>query len=930
MFYLSRGNFSAKNISEIIRKITNNNPEYEEVYEEIEKNGFRIEPEIITRESNKGIQISESVSLNIRNEDRELIEKITSLTREEQREIISQGGLSNVREIMNTTFAKEQRKESISKEEYYSEAIFSLYDWEKIGIQEFTQEERKSFLDRMKKEHVVELYEILEKAEITRDEIPKVILNLITRRNNFEIEDDDTADKIKEKRIEQYRKYITEDLEIFKTEMSVERVERFLGYYDVEKTDIKLRPYQQRAHEKVSEIYKDKRFASVVLPTGSGKSFVTIAQLMEHQNEEILYLAPQNEILEQMKDYIIEYVHGKINTVGRSKEAIIADVFPNIKFATYPGLLGKDGKEIINKKYGFVVVDEAHRTGREKDEEKEKDITTWREKLDELLDNQAEATKVLGITATPRRDSDGINMLNEIAEKLGYTNEEAVSGKHMAMNLSLTNAIRLGLIVNPKLVSCAYNLSQDGTLDKTKEKIDEISNVEIRNRKLEEYEKVRRNLEEVIGISEILQENIKKGGKYIVFLPVVDNIEDEDGNIIGRKKGKDKIADYQKQLEEYFKDTDIKVNFHSMLGEYGDKENLKRLKEFENSSQEETQLLLVMNKANEGLHIENLNGIIWLRPLDENSRTLYLQQLGRAIYSEDPDNKTKDEDRPTVIDLVNNTLKVKWEEEYTEQSDIELLTLILDWTQKHNQTLPDINSTDKEEAGYAKVLKEIQNKYIKYKENGTEELDDDKSEEIDTILNLGSQIDLWRIELSDKIKKETEKTQDNKKDKEEIGPFEIEGILKDFIELEKTVDAEYYKSTIEEYIETLESLQDIGVDVSKMIRKDTIKTLVKKSNISEETLIELGFNIEQKIGSKKEQIASVYRGRAKGTKPTEEQVERLANLGICLEKKEITGKDIAKASIDAVKDPDLLDAEDNVLKAEVEKVKGGKNKDEQS
>lgn len=88
-----------------------------------------------------------------------------------------------------------------------------------------------------------------------------------------------------------------------------------MGYYDVKGTEIRLRPYQQTAVERTNEIFEGNRFASVILPTGAGKSFVALSQLMEHQNEEILYLAPQNEILEQMKDYIIKYIHGPINTI---------------------------------------------------------------------------------------------------------------------------------------------------------------------------------------------------------------------------------------------------------------------------------------------------------------------------------------------------------------------------------------------------------------------------------------------------------------------------------------------------------------------------------------------------------------------------------------------------------------------------------------
>ena len=366
-------------------------------------------------------------------------------------------------------------------------------------------------------------------------------------------------------------------------------------------------------------------------------------------------------------------------------------------------------------------------------------------------------------------------------------NREAVSGKHIAMNMSLTNAIRMGLVVNPKLVSCAYSLKTDESLDELKDKIDQIEDIQDRNEKLEEYEALRRNVENAEGIPQILQANVKKGGKYIVFLPIVEDLEDEDGNVIGRKKGKDKIADYEKQIAEYFKGSDIIPNFHSMLGEYGDKDNSRRLEEFQNSNSEETEFMLVMNKANEGLHIDKLDGMIWLRPMDENSKILYLQQLGRVIYAEDPDNPTKDDDRPVVIDLVNNTLKVNWENEITEQDDIQMLNLILDWTERHNGTLPDINSSDKEETGYATVLKEIQNKYKEYLKNEFEGLNEKQIEEVQEIVRLGSTIDLWQINLPERNKRDGESKGRSFSDGK-VGLFELTGLLKDFVELKDTVD----------------------------------------------------------------------------------------------------------------------------------------------
>ena len=329
LFYLARSQSNAKELARILSEITENNPKYAEVIKYIENNGFRIEPEIITRQSNRGVKLSESTSLDLNGDATQLIDKIKELSEAEQIEIIENGGLSDVRNIMSSTFSKTQRDEQISKEEYYAEAIFSLYDWQKIGIEEFTPEERNNLIKRMQAEYCVELYQKLEEQGIDRKNIPTILLNIITRSNDFKITEKDTPETIKAKRLEQYDRLIAENIEslkqreakdntsILNQNLSIERIERFLGYYDVQGTEIQLRPYQQIATDKADEILQEHRFASVILPTGGGKSFVALAQLMEHQNEEMLYLAPQNEILEQMKDYIIKYIHGPVNTIRK-------------------------------------------------------------------------------------------------------------------------------------------------------------------------------------------------------------------------------------------------------------------------------------------------------------------------------------------------------------------------------------------------------------------------------------------------------------------------------------------------------------------------------------------------------------------------------------------------------------------------------------
>ena len=851
MFYLSKARQNAIRLSDALSSILGDNSGFENIIQHIRENGFRVEPEIISRLSGKGVKLSESVNLDLPKEEQELVDEIRKLSTEELEVVLQNGGLANVQDIVSRVYGNGKEDKQIDKSRYYAEAIFSLYDWNKIGIEKFTPQERESLIQKIQESDVVNIYKQLEERGVSRQEIPTVLLNTITGKKQELYED-----------------------------ISIERIERFLGYYDVPNTGIQLRPYQQTAKENVDKILKDNRFASLILPTGGGKSFVALAQLMEHQNEEILYLAPQNEILEQMKDYIIKYIHGPVNTLGKSKDELVAEIFPNIKFATYPGLLSKENEELIKKQYGFIVLDELHRTGAKE----------WGNKLDELIENQTEESKVLGITATPRRDVDGINMANEMAEKLGYTNRDAVNGKHVAMNMSLINAIRMGLVINPKIVSCEYTLQTDGSLDNLKEKIDSIEDVKTRNEELEKYEKLRRSVSDAKGIKQILQENVKQGGKYLVFLPLIENLEDEDGNIIGRKKGKERIAEYEKQIMEYFKDSDIKPSFHSMLGEYGDKENERRLSEFQSKDTDETEFMLVINKANEGLHLEKLDGIIWLRAMDENSRILYLQQLGRIISAEDPDNPIKEEDRPIAIDLVNNTIKVNWDNEITEKDDIEMMNLITDWTEKHDGMLPDINSNDMEESGYARMLKDIQTKYSKYLNNEPTDLSEEKIAEIQEIIALGTNINLWQAELPDRIQKNKQAgDREQKRNSDEL-PFEVTGILKDFVELEKEVNEK--ENTIQKFIEKLRKLQQIGVDVSDIKQKDTIQKLAQRSGITitEEQAEELGIKLDDNIGQKLDTIKQALKpdrnGKKKIIPPTAEQVQELEELGINLDVKD--------------------------------------------
>ena len=148
--------------------------------------------------------------------------------------------------------------------------------------------------------------------------------------------------------------------------------------------------------------------------------------------------------------------------------------------------------------------------------------------------------------------------------------------------------------------------------------------------------------------------------------------------------------------------------------------------------------------------------------------------------------------------------------------------------------------------------------------------------------------------------------------------------VQELLELGISLEA---RDVIQEFIEKLEILKEQGIDVTKIIQKDTIETLAEKSGVvlTEEKAEELGIELSDKIGITKTYIASAHRGKGSGKKPTQEQVQELQNLGISLEKRKRTGKEIAEASISSIKNMEVSDKADRELKEVVKEVENKKS-----
>ena len=92
-----------------------------------------------------------------------------------------------------------------------------------------------------------------------------------------------------------------------------------------------------------------KNFATAVMPTGSGKSFLALSEMLDRKDTKMLYIAPNDIILNQIEDYIFEFFGYKDYHT----------LFPNLTLTTYQDLKDKKRnklKDKYNDKYAFIIL----------------------------------------------------------------------------------------------------------------------------------------------------------------------------------------------------------------------------------------------------------------------------------------------------------------------------------------------------------------------------------------------------------------------------------------------------------------------------------------------------------------------------------------------------------------------------------------------
>ena len=860
-YYLSKSKLRTKRSVEVLNRLLGKNLKYQKTLNYILKKGYGIEPEITVRKSKDLVNVSESVSINISPRKERLVSYINSLDSNHLMYVLDSPNKA-IEKLMSKFL---ERKEKVPKEEWIADAMIDLLDLDRLGIEfNLRQSQRDDIKKALIKNNVSNVYFYLKRQNVKEKDIANVLFtNIIKKKDTIDLDDTFTIDEL----------------------------EDFIGYNKVEGTGIVLKDFQRPIVDRIKNKFKDKNFTSLVLPTSTGKSYIaltemhdfekTINKLNSDNHARILYLAPNEEILNQLKSIIRETYNPEKHLNDKDEDADIKRIFPNLVLGTYQDLKDRTDnknnlKEIYRNKYDLIIFDEIHRTGAQE----------WINLIEELIDNQDRTTKVLGMTATPERDMDFRDMTEFWARKFGYTDDEILKKEHLSSNLDLIEAIQSGILMNFDVINCAYTYQNQ--LEELKFSIDEINDEKLKDEELKKYEKLRRKVSSSVGIERILNENIKSDDKYIVFLPVTKKCEDEDGNTeyydengkkINQSAARRMIEDYQTLFsqflysDEYLKNNpgieklyrkiinnnnldevernylesekenilllskyemkykneslisknDIladkiinymgwkklsnkklkeklhekmkdKVENISMLGSYGSKANRDFLNKFNEPTNGKPKLMFVMNKLNEGVHAKGISGIVWLRPMDTNSRILFLQQLGRCMKYNDKEN-LMNEKKPKVIDLVNNVLNVKLVRNHDlEESDIIKLTIIKDWIEDKGR-IPNGNSKDNFERNIAKNIIFIKNRYSKYIENEDLLKEDMKYEK--AIVDMCCDLDIWNIEVDFSKEENLPKVVEDEQEDSLSGILQLNPVTREFLELRNEVE-NYNSNNFEE------------------------------------------------------------------------------------------------------------------------------------
>lgn len=356
---------------------------------------------------------------------------------------------------------------------------------------------------------------------------------------------------------------------------------------------LNLYAHNAKAYKSVLAMMQQYGKAAIVHPTGTGKSYIAFKLIEDHPEAAILWLSPSEYIFKTQLDSL------KMQDVNLS--------LANVTFYTYAKLMcctEDQLAEIAAQHPAYIILDEFHRIGAE----------YWGKGVTDLLKLCPDA-KLLGLTATNVRYLDNNR---DMAEEL-------FEG-HVASEMTLGEAIVRGILPAPKYVTTVYRYQNE--LARYQQRVDNLHSVGIQDINQKYLDALRRALEQADGLDKVFAKHIAKpDGKYIVFCA-----------------GKEHMDEMQTHVPEWF--GGIAANgVHVYKAYSSDPATSYEFEAFKADTSPALKLLFCIDMLNEGVHIEEISGVILFRPTI--SPIVYKQQIGRALTA--GDSKT-----PLILDIVNN------------------------------------------------------------------------------------------------------------------------------------------------------------------------------------------------------------------------------------------------------------------------------------
>ena len=336
---------------------------------------------------------------------------------------------------------------------------------------------------------------------------------------------------------------------------------------------IKLYSHNQKAYNLAVTMLKDTKKAAIVHPTGTGKSFIAFKLCEDHPDKIICWLSPSEYIFSTQLENLYQATNGyKPN---------------NIVFFTYAKLMGMSKEEIQAIHPDYIVLDEYHRAG----------ATYWQKGVEQLLFTYSDVP-VLGLSATNIRYLDS---QRDMAQELFDGN--------IASQMSLGEAIVRGILNPPKYVLSMYYYQN--TLEKYERRVKKTKSKVARDNAEKCLDELRRTLEKAEGLDVIFKKHMTDShGKYIVFCSNKEHM------------------DQMMKHKEWFSKVDKEPHMYSVYS--SDPGADKAFKDFkEDNDNNHLRLLYCIDALNEGIHVDDISGVILLRPTV--SPIVYKQQIGIAL-----------------------------------------------------------------------------------------------------------------------------------------------------------------------------------------------------------------------------------------------------------------------------------------------------------